>query len=346
VPVSNRFRLIVVGLLFLEMVGTDFRTAQSASISSITYLPLTVEGNFQEPPNVVQTPSIKHMAATNPVAQGARGVRGDRDLAQSFTVSEVDFPTGINVAGFAIYYEGGVTPAAGTFNVELFPVADALATPLPDSAAVSATLIVSATGLSFDTANAAGSAVFNFSSTVHLNPGGYAWRFLIPGAGTTNLFQWGPTSSTNAYATGLKYEGDADTTPQPSGAGDFYFGFIEHIVPGDFDGDNDVDGADFVAWQTNFPTPSGATLSQGDADGDGDVDGADFVVWQTNFPFTPGGGTTPVPEPSTYGLLLAALVGFVVCYQATWKRRAVVALAKNTSRLSRRGPPARRGTRG
>jgi hypothetical protein len=302
---------------------------------------LTVEGNFQEPPNVIQTPSIKHMTVTNPVTQGARGVRGDRDLAQSFTVSELDFPTGISVDGFAIYYEGGVTPAAGTFNVELFPVADALASPLADSATVSSTLIVSATGLSFETANVAGSAVFNFDSTVHLNPGAYAWRFLIPGAGTTNLFQWGPTSSANPYATGIKYEGDADTTPQPSGAGDFYFGFVKNLVPGDFDGDGDVDGADFVAWQTNFPTASGATIAQGDADADGDVDGADFVVWQTNFPFTPGGGTTPVPEPSAYGLMFCALICLIVSYVATRRRRAVDIPMICTSRMSRRGPPAR-----
>jgi hypothetical protein len=75
--------------------------------------------------------------------------------------------------------------------------------------------------------------------------------------------------------------------------------------PGDFDSDGDVDGADFVAWQTNFPKANGATLAQGDADGDGDVDGADFVVWQTNFPFTPGPGTSPVPEPT--GVALAAI---------------------------------------
>src|SRR5690606_33311456 len=53
---------------------------------------------------------------------------------------------------------------------------------------------------------------------------------------------------------------------------------------GDFDGDGDVDGADFVVWQTNFPKSTGGTLATGDADADGDVDGADFVVWQTNFP--------------------------------------------------------------
>jgi hypothetical protein len=80
-------------------------------------------------------------------------------------------------------------------------------------------------------------------------------------------------------------------------------------TPGDFNGDNDVDGADFVAWQTNFPTATGATRATGDADGDGDVDGADFVVWQTNFPFSPGAGVSPVPEPD--GILLGALAGAI-----------------------------------
>jgi hypothetical protein len=84
------------------------------------------------------------------------------------------------------------------------------------------------------------------------------------------------------------------------------------VHPGDFDGDGDVDGADFVAWQTNFPKASGALPTEGDADGDGDVDGADFVVWQTNFPFTPGPGATPIPEPSTIvlaGIWAIALLG-------------------------------------
>jgi hypothetical protein len=81
---------------------------------------------------------------------------------------------------------------------------------------------------------------------------------------------------------------------------------------GDFDGDGDVDGADFVAWQTNFPTATGATLAQGDADGDGDVDGADFVVWQTNFPFTPGPGSSPVPEPNSIIVASLALVALAI----------------------------------
>jgi hypothetical protein len=53
-------------------------------------------------------------------------------------------------------------------------------------------------------------------------------------------------------------------------------------TPGDFDSDNDVDGADFLAWQRGL-RPSGATRADGDADGDGDVDGADLGLWRSNF---------------------------------------------------------------
>jgi hypothetical protein len=80
------------------------------------------------------------------------------------------------------------------------------------------------------------------------------------------------------------------------------------LVQGDFDGDGDVDGADFIAWQTHFPTSTEATLDQGDADQDGDVDGADFSIWQASFPFAPGSeAAAPVPEP--HSVLLMALVG-------------------------------------
>jgi hypothetical protein len=92
------------------------------------------------------------------------------------------------------------------------------------------------------------------------------------------------------------------------------------LKPGDFDGDKDVDGADFVAWQTNFPKETGATLGEGDADGDGDVDGADFVVWQTNFPFTPGPGASPIPEPTA---VVLAVLGSIGCGVVARRRRSV-----------------------
>jgi hypothetical protein len=79
-------------------------------------------------------------------------------------------------------------------------------------------------------------------------------------------------------------------------------------TPGDFDTDGDVDGADFVVWQTNFPATTGHYLTTGDADADGDVDGDDFAIWQSNFPTAPLPAVLPsfsaVPEPA--GWLLAA----------------------------------------
>ncbi len=64
---------------------------------------------------------------------------------------------------------------------------------------------------------------------------------------------------------------------------------------GDFDLDGDVDGADFLIWQANFPDLSGtATVTDGDANGDGNVDGADFLIWQACFPYA-----GPGPAPGT-----------------------------------------------
>jgi ELWxxDGT repeat protein len=94
---------------------------------------------------------------------------------------------------------------------------------------------------------------------------------------------------------------------------------FETLTPGDFDGDGDVDGADFVAWQTNYPKPSGASLAEGDANGDGKVDGADFAVWQDSFSSTPNGGSSPVPEPSTALLTLTAVV--LLCTRRGWGKK-------------------------
>jgi hypothetical protein len=75
----------------------------------------------------------------------------------------------------------------------------------------------------------------------------------------------------------------------------------------DFDGDNDVDGADFLTWQRGFNT--GSEHSEGDSDGDGDVDQFDLTNWETQY-----GGPPPlaaaatVPEPITFILFLALVM--------------------------------------
>ena len=82
-------------------------------------------------------------------------------------------------------------------------------------------------------------------------------------------------------------------------------------TPGDFDGDGAVDGDDFLAWQTGFGIPAGATRADGDADLDGDVDGNDFLIWQSNFGSDAGHSAGPsVPEPTS--LAVAALLAMAM----------------------------------
>jgi hypothetical protein len=51
----------------------------------------------------------------------------------------------------------------------------------------------------------------------------------------------------------------------------------------DFDGDGDVDGADFLAWQRGLGTFVAAAHHDGDADFDGNVLGDDLAAWRTGY---------------------------------------------------------------
>lgn len=82
----------------------------------------------------------------------------------------------------------------------------------------------------------------------------------------------------------------------------------EGVENADFNGDLIVDGSDFVIWQQNFPTASGAALGDGDADGNGIVDQADLAIWSGQYG-TAAGALGAVPEPSTAAIALAGLLG-------------------------------------
>lgn len=70
-------------------------------------------------------------------------------------------------------------------------------------------------------------------------------------------------------------------------------------ILGDFDGDFDVDGADFITWQRGVG---------------GEFNASDLVDWQENFGLataaTPSAGV--VPEPGTLGLLAAGAAGVAI----------------------------------
>jgi hypothetical protein len=92
-------------------------------------------------------------------------------------------------------------------------------------------------------------------------------------------------------------------------------------LPGDYNFDGRVDGADYVVWRSTFGAK--VTFFAGaDGNGSGTIDNGDYEVLRANFgrPSGSGGGTVisaEVPEPSTGFLMLA---GIVALYYATVTR--------------------------
>ncbi len=86
----------------------------------------------------------------------------------------------------------------------------------------------------------------------------------------------------------------------------------------DFDGDGDIDGQDFLAWQRGLGILSGADATQGDANGDGAVNEDDFAIWSSQYGLPKSlNASTAIPEPSTAGLIV--LASLVLCRRRlTW----------------------------
>jgi len=80
-------------------------------------------------------------------------------------------------------------------------------------------------------------------------------------------------------------------------------------IPGDFDDNGVVDGADLGQWESDY-----GVNGNSDADGDGDSDGFDFLVWQQNL--TSAGGlaasVASVPEPGSLALVAWGLANCCV----------------------------------
>lgn len=83
-------------------------------------------------------------------------------------------------------------------------------------------------------------------------------------------------------------------------------------VAGDFDGNGEVDLADFTTFAGNFNAEG--QYPQGDMDFNGVIDIHDFVRWRNAFNAPAPAGAAAVPEPSSLMLCLSALV-------ALWCRR-------------------------
>jgi hypothetical protein len=87
---------------------------------------------------------------------------------------------------------------------------------------------------------------------------------------------------------------------------------VAEPLPGDFNGNDVVDAADYTVWRDHFGSTDDSVLN-GNGDGVAGVGPGDFDLWKANFGDVPGGAggsslaASAVPEPGTWLLVLSAL---------------------------------------
>jgi hypothetical protein len=90
-------------------------------------------------------------------------------------------------------------------------------------------------------------------------------------------------------------------------------------VPGDYDGDRNVDVDDFNLWRSTFGSQEDLR-----ADGNGDliVNAADYVIWR-KYSTAAGSGaaSASIPEPSAFSLLFFLL--FLTALRSSYPRRTI-----------------------
>jgi autotransporter-associated beta strand protein len=125
----------------------------------------------------------------------------------------------------------------------------------------------------------------------------------------TSLILGGTTQANGTYGSSLS-SATNKLDQYFSGTGIITVGAV--TIPGDFDHDGSVNGADLVVWKGQYGN-TGAGLAA-DADGNNTVDGADFLVWQKNVgAHASVAAVGAVPEPASVVLVAmafgAALMG-------------------------------------
>jgi hypothetical protein len=155
---------------------------------------------------------------------------------------------------------------------------------------------------------------------------------LLQGAASTALYGGGVPMVFNPGANMHEHWGDGVTSPPyanqpaPSFSGTLRLGRRVLLTPLDYaglkdvgwqvpaqllglhgnsDGDGDVDGNDFLAWQRGYGLPSGGSALAGDLSGQGLVDSFDLWLWEQYYGSTSGVGglaSSQIPEPASWCL--------------------------------------------
>jgi hypothetical protein len=194
---------------------------------------------------------------------------------------------------------GGAITNSGTLGT-------AGTTPIAANLASSGTLQVDLGAANTDFFNITGTATLSGVIDVVMEPG------FTPTGNYTVLTS---TGTLNAAGLALHSSDLADFTLSIAGNSVVLTTGGSGGIPGDFDGNGTVNGADLTQWRGDF----GPANDDSDADADGDSDGNDFLIWQRN---VGQGAATPtaasVPEPAS--MIMAAMT-LVACGTLARRRR-------------------------
>jgi hypothetical protein len=153
------------------------------------------------------------------------------------------------------------------------------------------------------------------NATVNPPPAGDQWTLRTGSSGTSYMSN--SITGTGPYTLDLGIGASATFGTYPivvQFAGDGPVGISSNFnltispagVPGDYNGNNIVDAADFVLWRNGGPL-------QNEVDAPGTVNAADYTAWRARFGNTSAVGSglvtiAPVPEPAT---AVVAALGFL-----------------------------------
>ena len=150
----------------------------------------------------------------------------------------------------------------------------------------------------------------------------------------THIWQWDMPGSSGSDWNMNPNGGDQPTNQQTA---QWLSAFMNgtNLNPGiivdnaDFDGDGDVDGADFLAWQGGYGATGNASLAEGDANGDGNVNDLDLAIWQNQYGMVSelAPYVSQVPEPTS--IVVATLAFLAVVSSRRPAIREIIMLLRN-----------------
>jgi len=213
----------------------------------------------------------------------------------------IDFNNNVNLGGKTLATSGAVNLNVGVTGGGTISNSGSLgtagATPIAANLTSTGKLAIDLGPANTDRFNITGTATLSGVLDVVLEPG------YVPVGSYTVL-----TSTGALNAAGLTLDPSDTSTFSLGVSGNSLVLTVGGTLPGDFNKDGFVNGADFTKWKGDF----GPNNTGSDANGDGHSDGEDFLIWQRNFgrpPATPVADAVPEPTSACLAIASALVLG-------------------------------------